>query len=423
MSPDEDFEKRLAGALRGATGAFPPHSADLVRRSVGRGRRMRLFAAARTAAAAVAVVAAGGGLVALGALGGQDDGTPGRLPAGSPAVAAGQPSARTPAPVGGAEMVRILKGLLPPGGTVFDASGRGPGEGEGAGSPMARLTYSTARGSTGVDVTLTRLDPSVPADRQGQGGCLPVEVRPYDRCTTRKLPGGAELTTTKSYTYPDSDSGQRRWYAVFTTAGGAQVAVQEFGGGGEKEASGGADPLLSMDRLTSIARSPRWNAALAALPAPPSAPATGGGRTSGAALTRVLKAHLPRGGTVSDLNAGDGLVQLVYDDGHGRSMVEADVQYDMTAVLAGHMGCAGVPGDCAARTLADGTRVKEVRGRSEKGGPAEVWLVDVLYPDGRRVAVRSVDSYAESGPVTRPRPVLDLDGLRATALDRRFFTR
>jgi hypothetical protein len=139
-------------------------------------------------------------------------------------------------------------------------------------------------------------------------------------------------------------------------------------------------------------------------------------------MTAVLTSHLPRGGAVSDLNAGDGMVQLVYDDSHGKNMVEADAQYDMTDLLTGHMDCAGVSGHCEATTLADGTRVKKVQGPSEKGGAAQVWLVDTLHPDGRRVVVQEVNSYAESAPVTRPRPALSMERLLDIALDARFFT-
>ncbi|MFF4712361.1 hypothetical protein ACFY2V_13295 [Streptomyces eurythermus] len=420
MSRDEDFETGLARALRRTAGDFPPPSADLVRRSVGRGRRKRLFAAVRTTAAAVAVVTAGGGLLAVGPLGGHGDGTPERLRTGSHAT--GQPPSPKPTPPSGAEMIRTLTGLLPPGGTVSDTTGRDAEAGDGIVWPMAKLTYTTARGSTALDVTLTRQTPGVPADQQGEGGCLPVQVRPYDRCGTEKLPGGAVLTTVQSFTYPNRNTGQKRWYAVLTTADGAEVTVQEFAGGGEKAASGAADPLLSLAELAAIVRSPRWESALAALPTPPRAPATGRKAVPADRMTRVLRSHLPRGGTVSDLNAGDGLVQLVHDDGHGRNMVEADAQYDMADALAGHMGCAGVAGDCRSETLGDGTRVKTVRGRSEKGGSAQVWLVDVLYPDGRRVVAREVNSYAEAAPVTRPRPALSLELLRDIALDKGFFS-
>ncbi|GLX50008.1 hypothetical protein Shyhy01_29580 [Streptomyces hygroscopicus subsp. hygroscopicus] len=421
MSLDKDLETRVAHAMRRAAGEFPPHSADLVRRSVARGRRMRWYATARIAVTAATVVAVGGTLMATDPFGGHGAGTRDQVRAGARAASGGQPSSRTPSSVSGEEMVRTLEGLLPAGGTVSAASGRASEAGPPFVSPMAKLTYSTAEGSSGIDVTLARLDPGIPRDQQGNGGCLPVEVRPYDTCTTERLPGGAVLNTTRSFTYPSSETGQKRWYVVLTRTDGVQLTVEEFGGGDEKGSSGGADPLLSIAQLTSIVRSPAWNKAISALPVPAEgSPSAAEPRVSGARMTRVLKSHLPRTGTVSDVNAGDGMVQLVYDDGHGKSMVEADAQYGMTAALAGHMGCAGVPGHCEATTLADGTRIKKVRRPSEKGGAAQVWLVDVLYPDGRRVVAQEVNSYAESGPVTRPRPALGMAELQSIARDRQF---
>ncbi|MER6071459.1 hypothetical protein ABT187_21945 [Streptomyces sp. NPDC001817] len=428
MSPTEDRDERLTRAMSRAAAQFPPHSADLVRRSIARGRRMRLVRATQvaTATAAFALVAAGGTLTVTDTLRGPGGaGTPEELRPGARGHSTEQPSSPRPS-VSGEEMVRTLTSLLPPGGTVSAASGRGSRSDGPVVWPTARLTYSTAHGSSGVDIDIARLDPGVPADQQGQGGCLPVEVRPYDKCTTQKLPGGAVLNTTKSFTYPSSDTGQKRWYVVLTTSDGVQLTVQEYGGGGEKGSSGGADPLLSMAQLASVVRSPAWDKAIAALPArheaPSTSPSAGRKQVPGARMTSVLKSHLPHTGTVSDLNASDGLVQLVYDDGHGKNMVEADAQYDMTADLAGNMGCAGVSGDCEALTLTDGTEVKKVKEPSEKGGPAMVWLVDTLRPDGRRVAVREVNSYAESAPVTRPQPALTMDRLLTIALDNRFFT-
>ncbi|MFE0383194.1 hypothetical protein ACFW1F_03770 [Streptomyces bungoensis] len=422
MPVDEDLEERLTRALRSATGEFPPHSADLVRRSVARGRRLRLVRAGQVAAtAAVALVTAGGTLMAADAFGTGGEGPPGRPRPGTPASSATRPPAQGLPGISGQEMLRTLESLLPPGGTVSAASGRGSGADGGSVMPAAKLTYSTDKGSSGLDIAVTRLPYGARAGRAGQGGCLPAEVRPYDRCTTEKLPGGAVLDTTRSFTYPGSDTGQKRWYVVLTTADGAQLTVQEFGGGGEKGSAGGSDPLLSTDRLASIVRSPLWKKAIAAVPAPEEAPGDPG-QAPGSHLTGVLKSHLPPGGTVSDVNAGDGLVQLVYDDGHGRSMLEVDVRRHATASLAGHMGCAGVSGDCESTTLADGTVVKKVEGPSEKGGPATVWQVDTLRPDGRRVVVREINSYAESTPVTRPRPALAMDRLLTIALDGRFFT-
>ncbi|MFK0023658.1 hypothetical protein [Streptomyces sp. NPDC090798] len=428
MSLNEDLEVQLR-AMNPATGEFPPHSADLVQRSIAQGRRMRLFGATRVAAVtALALVTAGGTLMATDAFGSRGgDGTPDQLRADAPARSTGQPPSREPSSISEDEMVRTLESLLPPGGTVSAASGRGSQSDGPVVWPTAKLTYSTANGSAGIDLAIARLESDIPADQQqGQAGCLPVEVRPYDKCTTEKLPGGAVLNTTKSFTYPTSDTGQKRWYVVFTTADGVQLTVQQFGGGGEKGSSSGADPLLSIAQLTSIVRSPVWSKAIAAVPAPEEPPSTsastGTKRVPGARMTRVLKSHLPQGGTLSDLNAGDGMVQLVYDDSHGKNMVEVDAQYDRTALLAGHMGCADVTGECQAMTLADGTKVKKVKGRSEKGGSALVWLVDTLRPDGRRVVAREVNSYAEAGPVTRPQPALSTDELLNIVLDKQFFT-
>lgn len=428
MSLNEDLEVRLTHAMSCATSEFPPHSADLVRRSIAQGRRMRLFGATRIAAVtAFALVTVGGTLMATDAFGSRgDDGTPDQLRAGAPVGSTEQPPSLGPSSISGDEMTRTLEGLLPPGGTVSAASGRGSQAGGPAVWPTAKLTYSTANGASGIDITIARLESGVPADQQGQGGCLPVEVRPYDKCTTERLPGGAVLNTTRSFTYPNSDTGQQRWYVVLTASDGAQLTVQEFSGGGEKGSSSGADPLLSIAQLTSIVRSPVWSKAIAAVLASEEAPSasasTGKKRVPGARMTRMLKSHLPQGGTISDLNASDGMVQLVYDDGHGKNMVEVDAQYDMTALLAGHMGCADVSGECEATTLTDGTQVKKVRGHSEKDGSAVVWLIDTLHPDGRRVVAREVNSYAESAPVTRPQPALSMDELLSIGLDKGFST-
>ncbi|MFJ2397624.1 hypothetical protein ACIOTI_33400 [Streptomyces sp. NPDC087843] len=435
MPLDDDLEVRLR-AMRSDTDEFPPHSADLVQRSIARGRRMRLIRATRVAAvtAAFALITAGSTLMATDAFGIRGgDGNPDRLRAGASTRSTERPPSHEPSSISGQEMTHTLESLLPPGGTVSAASGRGSRSDGPVVWPTAQLTYSTEHGSSGIDITIARLESGTPADQQqGQAGCLPVEVRPYDKCTTEKLPGGAVLNTTRSFTYPNSATGQKRWYVVLTSPDGVQLTVQQFSGGGEKGSSSGADPLLSIAQLTSVVRSPVWERAIAAVPAPRGAPfpstgastgaSTGKKRVPGARMTRVLKSHLPQGGTVSGLDSGDGMAQLIYDDGHGKNMVEADAQYDRTALLAGHMGCADVPGECEATTLADGTQVKKVRGPSEKGGSAVVWLVDTLRPDGRRVVAREVNSYAEAGPVTRPQPALSMDELLSLVLDKEFFT-
>ncbi|MDX3579238.1 hypothetical protein [Streptomyces sp. FL07-04A] len=145
-----------------------------------------------------------------------------------------------------------------------------------------------------------------------------------------------------------------------------------------------------------------------------------GAPLSGRQMIRVLKSLLPKGAKISDQQGQEGYGALVWDDGRGKSMIGVNSQHDMGDVLEGHMGCEGTYIECQALTLADGTQVKRVKRASEKGGSAVVWLVDTLHRDGRRVIVQEVNSYAESGPVTRPQPPLTLNRLQAIALDSRW---
>jgi hypothetical protein len=145
-----------------------------------------------------------------------------------------------------------------------------------------------------------------------------------------------------------------------------------------------------------------------------------GASLSGRRMMRVLKSLLPKGGKISDEQRQEGYAALVWDDGHGKSMIGVNAQDDMGDVLGGHMGCDGEYIECQALTLADGTQVKRAKRASEKGGSAVVWLVDTLHPDGRRVIVQEVNSYVEGGPVTRPQPPLTLDRLQTMALDSRW---
>ncbi|MFG2577346.1 hypothetical protein [Streptomyces sp. NPDC048481] len=142
---------------------------------------------------------------------------------------------------------------------------------------------------------------------------------------------------------------------------------------------------------------------------------------SGRQMIRVLKSLLPKGAKISDQQSQEGYGALVWDDGRGKSLIGVNAQEDMGDVLEGRMGCdVGQYIECQALTLADGTQVKRAKRASEKGGSAVVWLVDTLHPDGRRVIVQEVNSYAESGPVTRPQPPLSLNRLQAIALDPRW---
>ncbi|MBZ4320428.1 hypothetical protein [Streptomyces huiliensis] len=409
---DDALERRLTAVLKNAADACPPPSPDLIDRATARGRRLRRarFLQAGAGAAALTLVALGGTLLL------NTGGTGGVTPAEDVRPATPRTVRPSPTRVSGQEMVATLTSLLPKGGSVSEASGTGSADADAGRALTARLTYTGAHGATALDIAIRRPDPG---DRPA--GCLPVQVRPYDRCEARELPGGGTLYTTRSFTHPTGDTGQRRWYAELVTKDGASLLLQEFGGGEEKATESAADPALTPDQLGAIVRSPAWRKAVDALPAAGTPSPSGGRAASDGRLARVLLALLPTGGRITDLHSDDALVQLVYDDGHGKSMIEADVQNGMTEALGGHMTCPSDAGDdCRARTLPDGTKVKVTRTPSEKGGDAVVWTADTLREDGRRVLVREINSFAESGPVTRPEPPLGLDRLRDMALDRKW---
>jgi hypothetical protein len=124
-------------------------------------------------------------------------------------------------------------------------------------------------------------------------------------------------------------------------------------------------------------------------------------------------ALLPEGGTVSDLNAGPGGAEVVYDDGHGKNMFGVNVQTGMAGQLT--MNCADRQVYfCQASQLPDGTKVVDTKENSDSD--AVIWTADTLYPDGHRVVIREANSSSDIGPVTRPQPVLGLDRLQAMAV-------
>ncbi|MCX5374773.1 hypothetical protein [Streptomyces sp. NBC_00103] len=177
---------------------------------------------------------------------------------------------------------------------------------------------------------------------------------------------------------------------------------------------------LGLGAAAQASAAPHTAGAPVSASAPSTALSDSGASLSGRQMVRVLKSLLPKGAKISDEQSQEGYAALVWDDGRGKSMIGVNAQDDMGDVMDGLMGCEGEYIECQALTLADGTQVKRAKRASEKGGSAVVWLVDTLHPDGRRVIVQEVNSYAEGGPVTRPKPPLTLDRLQTIALDSRW---
>ncbi|MYS21765.1 hypothetical protein GA0115240_135220 [Streptomyces sp. DvalAA-14] len=414
MPSDQQFEDQLPDALRLAADDFPPPASDLVRGATARARRQRRVRATQAGAAAALTLVAVGAAVLGGSTLGDHHAAPeavttqlvrtGTVPPGEP---------RSPGPpVSAKELVATLTGLLPPGGRVTSEPPPAMPD-----SRTAQITYSTDEGTSSLRLRLTRLTPGMPWDGQGQGNCVPIEDHPYDVCSTVSLPGGSTLTTNRSFASAVDNTGQQLWSAVVTGPDGAQVAVEEFAGGAEgKVASTGVAPVLSTGQLGAIAASPAWRRALDSIPTPAARKLPATEDPSAAQMRSALVALLPGNGRLSDLYVGGIRAEAVWDDGNGKNEFDVMVQSGRPDLLRGMMNCANTPVEyCRATTLGDGTRVLAIKARSSTSH-ASIWTVDTLRPDGRRITVREANSYSPNGPVTRPRPALDLEGLQAIAL-------
>ncbi|WP_055586163.1 hypothetical protein [Peterkaempfera griseoplana] len=418
MLHDEEFERRLPAALNSTLGEFRPPPPDLAQAGAVRGRRMRRARAVRVGAVTAATaLAAMGGTLLIGPPQGTAASTPGpaRLEQTTP-VHSASPSASTPAPLSGTEVLGILARLLPQGGKVSQTSGQGPADGL-PGAYRAALTWTGPRGTAAVDLSILQRGP-----QDDVAGCLPVQVRPYDQCTRRTLADGSVLVTTKSFTYPSNNHGQRRWYVILTTPSHAEITVEEFAGGAEKAVNGNAQPALSIDQLSSIATSGDWRRAISSLPAPVDHPGvpTDADAVPAAQMIEHLTRLLPPGGELTDKDAGPDFVALSYNDGRGRSLVQVQVS-PHTELTGDWYDCSRVKtGTCTLQTLSDGTKVLLTQGPDEKTGRTVVRQADVLHPDGRRVAVLVCNSYSQGGPVTRPEPALSLEQVRQIGLSPRW---
>src|SRR3954452_3724702 len=182
------------------------------------------------------------------------------------------------------------------------------------------------------------------------------------------------------------------------------VEVVAYGGGERDEDAPEDDPKLSLDQLTTIAASPRWNAAAAATLAPEKRPL--------GILTRLIPAGAYE---IGERNGGDnehGQLQLT--DAKGRSTVSVVASTNLPWPEACHPQ---VP-DCALTTLPDGSRVLTTRQQPlHAPGGSLTWSVHVLRPDGLSLVVSASNHgfLTTSGGVDRAEPVLTTDQLQAIA--------
>ncbi|MFQ3560128.1 hypothetical protein QZN11_25465 [Streptomyces gramineus] len=402
-----DFERRLSGALHETGAAFDADRSALVAAGTARGRRLRRGrrAAVLGSVAGVALVGVGGALVVA------DGGSSDR----SPASVTGTPTpsgASSPAPVTADRMISTLEALLPAG-RFSKAEGRGVDRNEPLVAPYAQVVYDDGHGAAAVSVTMNRVAPGGYDARQAVR-CPDKVYTPYDSCVTSRLPDSSVVTVVKGYEYPDRRVDTKLWTASLVTPDGHHVSVSEWNAAAEKDAPVSRDrPPLSAGQLRTLAAAREWRGVVDAIPKdprqtqePPIA------QDDGTALRHTLTSLLPAGLKVVAHGADDDsqFTYLVVDDGRGRSLVQINVQPDMSDV-AGQLFGAG------SETLPDGTLVAARKAPGEKGGDGVVmWTVDTLRTDGFRVVISAFNSGSQETAATRTAPALTLKQLRGIAL-------
>ncbi|MGW1623584.1 hypothetical protein [Streptomyces sp. NPDC002172] len=407
-SHGDAFEVRLSAALHDAGDTFDADRGALVAGGTVRGRRLRLRR--RTTllggAAGVALAGVGGALL---------------VPwSGAPSERSPSAVRTTPHPtvsptdraVTSDDMISMLEKLLPEG-KFGKAEGRGVDPSEPLAAPYAQVVFDDGQGPAAVSVAVNRVLPGGSDARQAVR-CPDKVYTPYDSCSTSHLPDASVVTVVKGYEYPDRRVDTKLWTANLVTPDGHHVSVSEWNAAAEKDAPVSRDePPLSAAQLKKLAAAQEWRGVVDAIPEdprqtqePPAAQEDGG------AIRKTLTSLVPKGLKVVAHGSDDDaqFTYVVVDDGKGRSLVQINVQPDMSDV-AGQLFGAG------SETLPDGTRVAEKKQPGEKGGAGVVmWTVDTLRTDGFRVVISAFNSGSQQTAATRTAPALTMKQLRAIAL-------
>ncbi|MGW2910110.1 hypothetical protein ACWC9X_06595 [Streptomyces asoensis] len=406
----DPFESRLSAALHQAGDGFDSPRTGLATAGAVRGRRMQLQRRATLAggAAGIALVGVGGALLVP-----WDDtaGTPTPSSVAATATATG-PGASYSAD----DMVRTLRKLLPEG-KFSRSDARGT---DGKQPPLAVGVFDDGKGVGSISVGLGRI-PGRPAPSGAVMPCPTGGQTGLDSCRTELLPDGSAVTVYQGYEYPDRRADTKAWGADLVTPAGHHVSVVEWNAAAEKgKPVTRPEPPLSPARLKELAAASEWRRIIDALPeekapATPSASSARPAEMAGWLILRKLALLLPKKlERVSNGSQETGFGYFVVDDGKGESLVQVNVQPDMSDV-AGELFGSG------SETLADGTRVAVRQEPGEKGGAGVVqWTVDTLRKDGTRVVVSAFNTPEQHRAATRAEPALTVEQLRAVALSPRW---
>ncbi|WP_329571644.1 hypothetical protein [Streptomyces sp. NBC_01361] len=407
----EAFVGGLGEALRITGETFNAAGGPLVDGGVARGRRrLRRRRAATVTGSFAALAAVGfGASYAAGAFGAEAG-------HGSPVAAQPKPGSttegKTSTPGEGPQfsashLIKTLEGLLPDG-KFSGESGRGTEDELG---PLASVVFDDGKGKAAIGLSLGRVDPE--STRVAEQLACPAKVyTPYDSCSSKTLTDGSRLLLLQGYEYPDKRADTKWWHAYVVTPEGFTVDASEWNAPAEKgEPVSRAEPPLSTAQLKALVTSKEWRPILRALPKPQDEPVQQPvpQAASGDTILENLTSLLPKSAKVTTRQGDDGFAYVVVNDGKGASLVQINVQPNMSDVEGELFGS-------GAQTLPDGTKVVTHQGPGEKGGQGVVmWTVDTIRKDGFRVVISAFNSGTQNTAATRTTPALTMTQLKAIA--------
>ncbi|WP_441245111.1 hypothetical protein [Kitasatospora sp. McL0602] len=416
------FDDVLSDAFSQTGEAFRPPATPRLDEVVAEGRRLRRRRATGIAGGVTALALIGAGSVlVIGAGAPAASGpstalvtgptsTPSPTPT-KPSPSATQAAARGLAP---GQVFAALKALLPAG-QLTDTGNKSP-EMAAMTANFASAVFDDGHGKAALSLSLSR----GASLSDGNAACPSKAYIPYDDCQASSLADGSALVLLKGYEYPDLRTSTKAWTATLTGKDGRRIELTEWNAAQDKGASvSRATPPLDFPQLSALVSDPSWNALLAAVPQPPTHTGQRPAEPTKIQILSTAAALLPAGLTETDPSGQDGFANFTVDDGHGRSLVEINVQDWRT-----HMQTADGsqqppdPTYAHATTLPDGTKIA-VDPNADSGGKGGTGLVrrsvDVLRPDGTRVVIAALNGPSPRLAASRPQPALTLDQLKAIA--------
>ncbi|MGW6963597.1 hypothetical protein ACWGET_06040 [Streptomyces zaomyceticus] len=277
--------------------------------------------------------------------------------------------------------------------------------------------YDDGRGKAAVSVGLYR------AGDSGEAGAdqvtCPSEVAvPYDDCRTERLTDGSRLMIFQGYEYPDKREETKQWRAVLLTKEGFLIDASEYNAAAEKGAEiSRENPPFTPVQLKALVTAHDWRPLLNRIPSLPTKGNAGTGVRRPPAEPRAtdvmdtLSSLMPKGLKVVNKGGQPGYAYVVVDDGKGKSLVQINVQPNMSGAAGSLFGSGDVT------TLPDGRKVKLTQQPGEKGGAGVVWwTVDTMTPEGFRVVVSAFNAGTQREAATRAEPALTMEQLKTIAL-------